>query len=228
MRIIFVRHGDPDYANDRLTDTGLKQAAATAVRLQDEGITEIYASPMGRAMQTAAFTAEKLQLPITKLDFMHEISWKNEGSDDPLIRKGHPWTLGPRMICEQEDLVRWREHPYFSQNLCNTYLDLISSSIDQWLAGLGFSREGQCYRCTRPNETTVALFAHGGSGACAISHMFNLPFPYLCAAFPYDFCSVSVFDFPSEPGELVFPRLTLFNDTKHTQIDTNARPVFGN
>ena len=33
MRIIFVRHGEPDYENDCLTSTGREQAAACAARL---------------------------------------------------------------------------------------------------------------------------------------------------------------------------------------------------
>ena len=36
MRIIFVRHGEPDYAHDCLTPTGRRQAAAAAQRLAGE------------------------------------------------------------------------------------------------------------------------------------------------------------------------------------------------
>ena len=54
MRIIFVRHGEPDYQHDCLTETGKKQAEAASKRLAREGIDEIYASPMGRAAETAA------------------------------------------------------------------------------------------------------------------------------------------------------------------------------
>ena len=50
MRIVFVRHGEPDYANDCLTDAGKVQAAQAAQRLRSEGISEIWSSPFGRAM----------------------------------------------------------------------------------------------------------------------------------------------------------------------------------
>ena len=36
MKLIFVRHGEPDYRNDCLTENGILQAKATAVRLKDE------------------------------------------------------------------------------------------------------------------------------------------------------------------------------------------------
>ena len=53
MRMVFVRHGEPDYEKDCLTEIGKKQAEAAAERLEREGIAEIYASPMGRASETA-------------------------------------------------------------------------------------------------------------------------------------------------------------------------------
>ena len=75
MRIIFVRHGEPDYEHDCLTETGKVQALLAAKRLKSEGISEIWASPMGRAMQTASFTAKQQGLSVTELPFMHEIDW---------------------------------------------------------------------------------------------------------------------------------------------------------
>ena len=68
MRIIFVRHGEPDYANDCLTEQGRLQAREAAKRLLGEGIEEIYSSPLGRAAETAAATAEVLKLPVKTLD----------------------------------------------------------------------------------------------------------------------------------------------------------------
>ena len=53
MRILFVRHGHPNYELDCLTELGKKQAEAAALRLKDEGIEEIYASTCGRAFETA-------------------------------------------------------------------------------------------------------------------------------------------------------------------------------
>ena len=37
MRIVLVRHGDPDYEKDCLTELGHKQAAVAAERLLKEG-----------------------------------------------------------------------------------------------------------------------------------------------------------------------------------------------
>ena len=54
MLLYIVRHGDPDYANDCLTERGKLQAEAVGRRIFDAGVNVIYSSPMGRARQTAA------------------------------------------------------------------------------------------------------------------------------------------------------------------------------
>ena len=53
MKLIIIRHGDPDYVHDCLTDLGKLQAEAVAPRLASYGITRIITSPQGRARQTA-------------------------------------------------------------------------------------------------------------------------------------------------------------------------------
>ncbi len=70
MRLILIRHGDPDYKNDCLTELGKKQAAAVAQRLKDENIDVIYASTVGRATETATYTAELLNKKIIPLEFV--------------------------------------------------------------------------------------------------------------------------------------------------------------
>ena len=222
MRIIFVRHGEPNYEKDCLTETGLRQAEAAAERLAREGITEIYTSPFGRARQTAEATARRLGLPVTVLDFMHEITWGGEGVPE----EGHPWTLGCKMMEENFDFhgQDWRKHPYFEKNTVLDEYARVSAEFDRFLEKQGYRHEEFRFFCGEKNEKTIALFSHGGSGAIVLSHLLTMPFPYVCAALPYDFTSVSILDFPSQPGEYVFPRLGLFNDCAHMR---NARgPVF--
>ena len=216
MRIIFVRHGEPDYESDCLTETGKKQAEAAANRLAREGIAEIYASPMGRAAQTAAFTAKRLNLPVQTLDFMHEISWGGPG----IPQEGHPWTVSDWMIA-QEDFdfyhTDWREHPYYKNNIAVRYLNEISVQFDAFIRRQGYRHEGTRYFCETDRQKTIAVFSHGGSGACVLSHLLALPFPYVCTVLPYEFTSVIILEFPVRKGEYVHPRIELFNDTAHTR-----------
>jgi len=117
MRIIFVRHGHPNYEKDCLTDLGRLHAAAAAERLANEGISEIYSSTCGRAYETAGHTACKLGLDIIKCDFMREISWgSNDG--EPLFSDGHPWNTVDDMIAHDESLLEtdWMEGARFGRN----------------------------------------------------------------------------------------------------------------
>lgn len=215
MRIVFIRHGEPDYKKDCLTETGKKQAESAAARLEREGISEIYASSMGRAQETAGFTARKLGLPVHTLDFMHEISWG--GPDIPM--EGHPWTISDWMINEkqydfyQED---WRQHPYFKNNIAVNFLDDISGKFDALLLRQGYRHEGLRYYCETDQQKTIAVFSHGGSGACVLSHLLALPFPYVCSVMPYGLTSITILNFPVQTGEYVHPRIELFNDLAHT------------
>ena len=221
MKLIFVRHGEPDYEHDCLTENGRKQAQATAQRLKDEGISAIYASPMGRAVETASYTAREYGLDIKKLDFMHEINWgdKEDVPDkDKLPYNGHPWSLGYDLLSKNPEYVgspQWDRHHYFRDNKCLDYYGMISEQFDEFLKTLGFWRENGLYRCNEDRKDTVALFAHGGSGAIMFSHVLNLPLPFVLASMPYGVCSVSAIVFAPHPGELVVPRLALFNDMGH-------------
>ena len=53
MRIIFVRHGHPNYELDCLTPLGHKHGEEVAERLRQEPIEKIYSSTCGRALETA-------------------------------------------------------------------------------------------------------------------------------------------------------------------------------
>ena len=54
MKILFVRHGDPDYSIDSLTETGWKEAKLVSNRLTQLDVKNFYCSPMGRARDTAS------------------------------------------------------------------------------------------------------------------------------------------------------------------------------
>ena len=223
MRLIFVRHGEPDYEHDCLTENGRVQAESTAVRLHREPIREIFASPMGRTMETASYTARDHGLKIQTLDYMHEIDWgtrRNPGDIEKLKYDGHPWTLACDMLAEDPEYVgspEWYKHPYFAENKCTEFHGMISEKIDEFLSGYGLERRNGLYFCKEKCDDTIALFAHGGSGACMISHIFSLPFPFVLSAMPYGVCSVTVIAFDSEEGKSVVPRFELFNDIGHIE-----------
>ena len=56
MKIIIVRHGDPDYEKDSLTELGWKEAEALSERMKNIKADECYVSPLGRAKDTASLS----------------------------------------------------------------------------------------------------------------------------------------------------------------------------
>ena len=64
MRIIFVRHGHPNYEKDCLTELGHRHAEAAALRLRNEGVERIYSSTCGRAFETAQHLGDLIGLPV--------------------------------------------------------------------------------------------------------------------------------------------------------------------
>jgi probable phosphoglycerate mutase len=221
MRIIFVRHGKPDYRTDSLVPIGVTQAHIAAGRLRDEGISEIYASTMGRAMQTAEPTAALLGLPIIPCDFMREISWGNEEKE--IILKGHPWGIANHMVSSGMSLVEkeWADKEPFSENSrLHIHMRRVIEGADKWLESLGIKRDGEHYRVTEKYEDkTIAMFSHGGASTVLLSHMFNLPFPMLCSAFRPYFTSICVIRIGGEIGETVSPHIEILSDDRHVPRD---------
>ena len=218
MRILFIRHGEPDYRNDCLTGQGRVQAEACALRLQEEGIEEIYASCLGRAQETAAAASRVLGLPVKTLDFMRELHWGSTDGEE-LFHNGHPWDMADEMARQGWDLTNpaWREHPFFARNTVTAEADAVAEKIDEWLAGFSYVRNGAYYRCERADDTqkTVALFSHGGSSAAAMGHMLNLTFPYACGLFHLEFTGITVIRLDRKPGSQTLPCMELCNDGRH-------------
>ena len=216
MRIVFVRHGHPNYADDCLTDLGKLHAAAAAERVAGEGITEIYSSTCGRAYETAGYTARKLGLDIIKCDFMREISW---GSNDgkPLFSDGHPWNTVDDMIAHDESLLDpdWMQGERFRRNKMIADVQKIAIDTDAWLETLGYKREGKYYRALGNTDRTIAAFGHGGASAAILAHMFNLPFPFTSSIMGPDYTAVTVIDLPNRTDVLVSPHFELLGDARH-------------
>jgi len=218
MRIIFVRHGHPNYVNDCLTELGHKHAAAAAERLKDEGISEIYSSTCGRAYETAGYVAEKVGLPIVKCEFMREISWGSV-DNEPLFLDGHPWGTVDGMVAKGERILspNWAKEEPFVRNKMVGYVENIAVAFDEWLKTLGYTREGLYYRVAEAVNTnkTIAAFGHGGAGSAIFSHLFNLPYPFVCTTINQDYTGITIVELPDVPGALVKPRFEIMNDARH-------------
>lgn len=218
MRIVLVRHGDPDYEKDCLTELGHRQAEIAAERLMEENIEWIYSSPQGRAKQTAQAFSERSGIPEIRIaEFMREIRY---GKIDALYQSGNPWRVSQEMLLKGLDLQSpdWREYPEFVDNTAVTDIDKIAVGTDEWLESLGYRREGLYYRCIREDDTkhTLALFCHGGSTTAFLSRVFNIPFSHLCTMLGHLMhTAITILRFDREPGSLCMPVIEIAADARH-------------
>lgn len=174
MRILLIRHGDPDYAIDGLTEKGKREAALLAKRLARERIDRIYCSPLGRARLTAAPTAEALHMEVEILPFMREFSEKKI-SLPYLPEPSIAWDVLPGYINGIEEAYEpkaWQSAPFMN---CEVYAEYLSvcESFDALLARHGYERDGYNYRAVKPNHDTLAIFCHFGVIAVVLSHLMN-------------------------------------------------------
>ena len=228
MRIVFVRHGHPDYVHDCLTPLGHQHAAAAAERLRGEGITQIFSSTCGRALETAAHTAELLSLPVERCDFMREITWGTaEGA--PLYANGHPWDTADRMVAEGASLLEmdWMQQEPFLRNKLISCMEQLYAAADSWMADLGYIREGLYYRVKGNTNRTVAAFGHGGASTAILSRLFNLPFPFVCTAMGPDYTGITIVTLPDTENALVIPRFELLGDAQHIR-GLRTENIYGN
>lgn len=179
MRLLIIRHGDPDYSIDGLTEKGKREAQLLCRRLTGEGITKIYSSPYGRARATAAPTAEALGLEVEVCDWLREFDARL-----PDI-KGAPWNLPPRIWAADEralDASRWREADLWKGTDILPYYDNVCENFDKTTAKHGFVRDGLFYRFDeemRDSDGAVAFFCHHGLGTALLAHLTNVPLPHM-------------------------------------------------
>ena len=218
MRLLLVRHGDPNYELDCLTELGHKQAKVVAKRLLSEGIQEIYSSPMGRARQTAQPFSEASGIgEVHILPFMEEIRY---GREDALYQSGNPWTVAMNLIQEGRDLQipNWRDYPDYAENTATFDACKVMAGTDEWLASLGYRREGLYYRCTNADDRkrTLVLFSHGGSSTAFLSRVLNISFPHMLAVLGHlRHTSVTSLRFDRRPGALAMPIVEYMADAHH-------------
>lgn len=228
MRIIFVRHGHPNYDLDCLTPLGHKHGDAVAERLKGEPIEKIFSSTCGRALETAEHIDTNFGLGVEGLEFMREIKW---GSADgsPVYEDGHPWMNSDYLVEQGKDLLDkdWRALEQYRNNKAVVSGDTLGGKLDEWLATLGYTREGDYYRVGKVRYGTIVLVSHGGASSAALARLFNLPFPFVCSAICPDYTAVTVVTLSEQEGALIAPKFEIMNDARHiANIEEKKETVY--
>lgn len=142
MKILIVRHAEPDYSVDSLTECGFKEAEALAEKLSKQEILDIYSSPCGRALRTAEATASKLNMNINVLDWLTEFQGKIVVDES---HKSIPWNLEPRFWSEKKklyDINSWLDEEFILSDDVFEKYNYVVDGFDMLLKKYGYERVG--------------------------------------------------------------------------------------
>lgn len=229
MRILLIRHADPDYENDSLTERGVKEARLLAKRHENEPIDHIYMSTMGRAMETAGYTQKLRRQKGEAANWLREFD-VYMSRPDMNYQMDIPWDILPDYWTKEEDF--FNVHTFTHANMIHDsfvaikYRD-VCDNLDRMLAGHGYKREGDYYRVTKANTETIALFSHFGCGCVILSHLLNISPTLLWHGFCAAPASVTEVLTEERRKGIVSFRVNHYGDTAHLDAVGLDRNVSG-
>lgn len=249
MRIIFVRHGEPDYSNDSLTDKGKREAELLAKRAKNWNVKDFYVSPMGRANETAAPTLKAFNKEAETLPWLREFSYQ-------VISPTHghnsvPWDFIPSHLYEDERMTsvdEWINVPPMDSNpdIRENYPKVIAG-LDELLARYGYIRNGKYYvredgreryitgtvRDEKiptaddlpedDSEPTIVVFCHLGVICLMLSHLLNIPFELLTHGLFIPTSAITIVNTEERWGKEVSFRAQAIGDCTH--LIANGEPI---
>lgn len=216
MKLVIVRHAEPDYSIDSLTPVGWKEAEILSHRISKMPVKEFYCSPLGRAKDTASFTLEKTGRTAEILPWLQEFPAK--------VQKPHKttqgvawdwlpgdWTTEPDFF----DMQKWTQVEAMANANIEEHYKYVVTEFDKFLAQHGYVRENNLYRAVAPNEDTIVFFCHFGLECVLLSRILNIP-PMLlwhgtCAA-P---TSVTIVNTEERREGYAYFRMSTFGDISH-------------
>lgn len=216
MKLLIIRHADPDYTIDSLTPTGWREAELLADRLSNLDAAAFYVSPLGRAKDTASLTLKRLNRTAVSCDWLQEFA--------PVVyhpgkeKGGCAWDWLPAAWTGESryfDIDNWHRTEAMEAAGVKEAYEWVTGSLDCLLASHGYERQNRYYRAVRANEDTLVFFCHFGVECVLLSHLLNLPPMPLwhgaCAA-P---SSVTTLVTEERREGIAYFRMSSFGDTAH-------------
>lgn len=194
MRLLFFRHGDPDYVNDSLTPQGHIEAQALAEFAPDYwNFDEAFVSPLGRAKKTAQYTLDAMNMNAITYDWLKEFDARVDLNTHPEWLSAFPdaqktvdgtsyvpricWDVVPSYL--QKNPIYYNSPDWRNGELCTKSdilikYDEVCNSFDALLARYGYVRDGSCYHVTKESTLTLGFFCHFGVTCVIMSHLMNI------------------------------------------------------
>lgn len=219
MKLIFIRHGDPDYANDTLTEKGWREALALSERVCKWDIKNIYCSPLGRARDTASVSLKKLNREAIVCDWLKEFFVPVK---DPVTQNDRiPWDFMPSYWTKETcmyDKEKWLDAPVMQTGNVAEEYEKVKNGIDAVLEEHGYVCDGQYYIAENANTDTLVFFCHLGVQFAILSHLLGVSPVVLWQNFYVAPTSVTVLETEEREKGIAAFRCKTVGDTSHLYL----------
>lgn len=226
MKLVIIRHGDPDYSIDSLTEKGWREAGYLAERVSKMDVKNFYVSPLGRARDTASLTLKKMGREAEVCEWMREFAPRINRPDCEVEKNAWDW-----LPCDWTedaayfDRFDWKETPIMKAGKVSDEYEWVTSNLDKLLEKHGYVRQKNLYKAVEPNHDTIVLFCHFGVEVVMLSHLLNVSPMVLwhgtCAA-PTSVTTVVTEE--RRAGSAYF-RMSSFGDISHLYLN-GEEPAF--
>ena len=174
MKIVIIRHAEPDYEKNSLTEKGFKEARLLGKRYSASDFDYIYSSPLPRAVLTAE-AVMKGEKEIKILPWLEEFYHPYFEEDDT---KRVNWDFLPSYINKHKEIIsdKYLEFDKFQNVHLKEEYEKVIKGLDDLLSQHGYKRNGLFYDVIKGNKDTIVLFCHFGMMSVILSHFFNIPY----------------------------------------------------
>lgn len=222
MRLVFVRHCEPDYTIDSLTNRGFEEAALLARRVLGWKVDDFYVSPLGRAKDTAKACLDLrkengLNHEVTVLPWLKEFYFdlKDPDTGENLMC----WDFMPSYFCgnkQLHDKDLWCDTPVMKSGDIRTEASKVTSSFDEFLNGYGYERFADgSYKVNEHNDKTIVMFCHFGIASLLTGHLTGIAPTCIWQGFFMAPSSVTIIGTEEREGDIASFRVQAFGDTAH-------------
>ncbi len=228
MRILLLRHAEPDYSIDGLTPKGRVEAELLSRRIVRYAIRDFYVSPLGRARETAEYTLSKLNREAEILPWLAE--FRGRFPDPETRRMRLSWDLPPRVWTAEplfQDPEKWADAPMYRGGNVRQIWDETRTGVDELMARYGFRKDGPVWVGEHNTPDTIALFCHFGISMAVAAYLMNLPPMILmqrCLTAPSSLTELVTEE--RIQGEVSF-RMTKLGDITHLESAGEPRSMAG-
>ena len=223
MKIVIIRHAEPDYINNTLTEKGFREAKILGEYYKNFESRAIYSSPLPRAKYTAeAFSNGK---PIIIKDWLEEF-WHPILIDNKEI---HNWDFLPSDIEKYPILI---ENEFLDSDFCKPVkmrelYDNVIRNFDALLLEHGYERKGSYYKVNKANNDTIVIVCHLGMMSLLMSRLCHIPYTAIAQYFFVAPTGVTTFVSEEREEGIAQFRCREFGNLDHLRRKNEPHSKFG-